>query len=511
MNIIKKKRKVAVIAGSDSDLLQIAQGINLLRIGKKRGLIDVHFIDTCSAHRNPLDLERLVEDCINSGVDVIITCAGKLAALFGVVDLTLLRNKYHNTSISVVAVPMKGDTQEATDAAILSAKQVPGSQFVYQGEFANDHTKAFEFAISGELPEIKLALPKPSVRRTIEQAYEFTRMKFPAGASYDAFIQRMEEFDLFHMYTGKTRETFQNFDFPELLFIYATDRISIFDIVMNTQIAQKGAVLTAATVRWLKGEFSDIPNHLVAWGSGILEYIPEKMRQGLNREELIHLMHNMIVVRKTKVFKVEAIIRGNLTGSGYKDYLKTGSVCGIQLPAGLVDGSELPEPIFTPSTKADYGQHDENISFEKMVEQIGAESANYIKEKSLEIFIRARKLAREAGIIIADTKLEFGVDLVTGEILLIDETFTPDSSRFWLEEEWLQALVEKITPPSLDKQPVRIEGEKAGIKTSNPDWIPGAALCEQTRQNYLRIISLLSHGLSLEQFQLKDMRVWKSE
>lgn len=331
-------------------------------------------------------------------------------------------------------------------------------------------------------------------------------IKFEGKASYDKIIKWLESRGFDHLNTGKTREMFSNPAFPELLFILATDRISIFDRVLDARIPMKGAVLTARTIDYLANTFSDIPNHLVAHGNGICKYLPSLMDDHVNITELQYLMKHMIVVKKTKVLKIEAIVRGNLTGSGYKDYIKNnGVVCGIQLPPGLVDGSEIPGgPIFTASTKADFGQHDENIPFNKVVEIVGQKNAEYIRDTALRVFSIAKDKAKADGIIIADTKFEFGID-ENENILLIDEILTPDSSRFWPKDKWLKAMEEGKTPPSLDKQLVRDACIAAGAK-SDPAWVPSSELITQTTNNYLEITELLG-GKSLETFWSENMGI----
>lgn len=330
------------------------------------------------------------------------------------------------------------------------------------------------------------------------------KVKYEGAASYDDIIRRFEACGLVHVNTGKTRETFINPEFPDLLYILATDRISIFDIVLNARIHMKGAVLTAMTVYWLTNVFHDVPHHLVDYGARIGAYLPAKLVGSLNDAERHYIMKHMLVVKKTEVLKVEAIVRGFLTGSGLKDYNKTGIVCGIELPTGLVDGSRLPDVIFTPSTKAEYGAHDENISFEKAVEIIGEGAANSVRDKAVYLYMKARGLAKNAGIVIADTKFELGVDK-DGNVILIDEVLTPDSSRFWPEEQWLIAMAEGKTPPSLDKQLVRDAGNAAGVK-NNHDWIPPIDLLTETSKRYQQIFKQLV-GKSLEEFWQENMGI----
>ncbi|MBU4217064.1 phosphoribosylaminoimidazolesuccinocarboxamide synthase [Candidatus Parcubacteria bacterium] len=330
------------------------------------------------------------------------------------------------------------------------------------------------------------------------------KVKYEGAASYDDIIRRFEACGLVHVNTGKTRETFINPDFPDLLYILATDRISIFDIVLNARIHMKGAVLTAMTVYWLTNVFHDIPHHLVDYGANVGAYLPAKLVSSLSDKERFYIMKHMLVVKKTEVLKVEAIVRGFLTGSGLKDYKKSGMICGIELPTGLVDGSRLPDVEFTPSTKADYGEHDENISFDKAIEIIGEGAAIFVRDKSKDLYIRARDLAKDAGIIIADTKFELGVDK-NGNIILIDEVLTPDSSRYWPEEQWLIAMAEGKTPPSLDKQLVRDAGAAAGVK-DNHDWIPPIGLLKETSERYQQIFKRLV-GKPLGQFWRENMGI----
>jgi phosphoribosylaminoimidazole-succinocarboxamide synthase len=497
-------RKIAVIVGSRSDFPKISAGINILRIAEAQGIIDLFPVEVCSAHRNPEKLRELMKKYTILGVDAVIACAGKLAALFGNID-SELRNVLKNNHTRVVAVPLKGSTEEATMAALYGATEVPNSQFIFKPEFFNNPKTAFKFAIEGELPKLILEDQKEAESFSVGEVYDLTRVKHHNMVAYAHVIGLLEMCGLIHLSTGKTRETFANPKFPEFLYILATDRISIFDIVLKALILHKGAVLTAMTVYWLKEVFKNIPNHLVAYGRDILEYLPcDNIKDLMGADGLIYLMKHMLVVKKAEVFKVEAIVRGYLTGSGLKDYNSCGVVCGISLPKGLIDGSKLPETIFTPSTKADYGEHDENIDFEKAARMIGYEKASYVRDKSLEIFAIAGQRALDADIIIADTKFEFGED-ADGNIILLDEVLTPDSSRFWPQDGRLKAMEKGLNPPSMDKQPVRNAGEKAGVKT-NHSWVPSVELCAQTTSNYLKIQHLLTKR-SLEDFWIDELGI----
>ena len=238
---------------------------------------------------------------------------------------------------------------------------------------------------------------------------------------------------------GKVRDIY-NID-DEHMLIVATDRLSAFDVILPDPIPGKGRVLTAVSNFWFDRMQHIIPNHL----SGLkLEDVVN------NSEECALLDGRAMVVRKLRPLPVEAVVRGYLTGSGWKDYQKIGAVCGISLPEGLQMAQKLPEPVFTPSTKAEQGAHDENIDFAKAVGLLGQPLAEQVRDASLRIYREAADFALERGIIIADTKFEFGLD-AKGQLYLIDEVLTPDSSRFWPVDEYRVG----ISPPSFDKQIVR--------------------------------------------------------
>jgi phosphoribosylaminoimidazole-succinocarboxamide synthase len=229
---------------------------------------------------------------------------------------------------------------------------------------------------------------------------------------------------------GKVRDIYEDRD---RLLIVATDRISAFDYILATGIPDKGRVLTQMTLFWLDFLRDVVPNHLL---STDVSALPAEFEG------------RSMWVKKAQMFDVECVARGYLSGSGWKDYVRTGSLCGIPLPAGLRESDALPEPIFTPATKAQSG-HDENIPYETVVNMIGAETASRLRDLTLAIYKKAAEYARSRGIIIADTKFEFGV--VNGEIILADEVLTPDSSRFWPAETYSPGGAQ----PSFDKQFVR--------------------------------------------------------
>lgn len=266
---------------------------------------------------------------------------------------------------------------------------------------------------------------------------------------------------------GKVRDIYE---VDDKVLVVATDRLSAFDSVLATPIPLKGVILTQMANFWFEYTKDLLPNHLIT--SELSE-----MGHGLD-EHTEMLAGRSMLVKRAEVLKVECVVRGYLVGSGYKEYTEKGSVCGIDLPRGLQNGSRLPEPIFTPSTKADRG-HDENISFEVAVDIIGQENAEKVRDASLAIYKAAAEYALSRGIIIADTKFEFGI--ADGELILIDEVLTPDSSRFWPEDSYTPGKAQL----SFDKQFVRDYLEAIGWD-KNP---PGPALPEKvtskTTEKYL--------------------------
>ena len=253
---------------------------------------------------------------------------------------------------------------------------------------------------------------------------------------------------------GKVRDIYDiNLNVLYIL-IVTTDRLSAFDVVLPTPIPGKGAVLTAMSNFWFNRTQAFIPNHLTC--------IPFSMVTS-DPNERMRLEGRAVVVRKCKTVPIEAIVRGYLVGSGWKEYRKSGTVCGIPLPAGLQEADRLPHPIFTPSTKAAVGQHDENISFDRAAELIGRDLAERVRTASLAIYKDAATYAIRRGIIIADTKFEFGLD-DNGTLRLIDEVLTPDSSRFWPADTYRPGS----NPPSFDKQYVRDWLEASGWDKKSP-------------------------------------------
>ncbi len=269
------------------------------------------------------------------------------------------------------------------------------------------------------------------------------------------------------IHRGKVRDLYE---VEDQLLMVATDRISAFDVVMPTPIPDKGKVLTQLSVFWFEFLKDLVPHHLIT--ADVEEFPPVCQPY---REEL-HL--RSMLVRKTEPLPVECIVRGYLAGSGLKEYRRSGTVCGIKLPAGLREADKLPEPIFTPSTKAQEG-HDVNITFEECVRLIGPELAEKVRHLSLAIYKKAAAYAEERGIIIADTKFEFG--LADGKLLLIDEVLTPDSSRFWPKEEYEPGRPQK----SFDKQFLRDWLEEIGWNKEPPAPELPPEIVEKTRARYL--------------------------
>jgi len=280
------------------------------------------------------------------------------------------------------------------------------------------------------------------------------------------------------LHRGKVRDIYK-VDVNKLL-VVQTDRLSAFDVILPDPIPGKGEVLTTVSNFWFQKLGHVIPNHL----TGIT---PESVVK--TEDERAQVQGRAFVVKKLKPLPIEAIIRGYLVGSGWKDYLKTGAVCGIKLPAGLREAERLPEPLFTPSTKAAVGDHDENISFEQVVELLGESRAREVRDATLKLYQEAADYAASKGIIIADTKFEFGED-DAGKLYLIDEALTPDSSRFWPADQYQVGS----NPPSFDKQFVRDWLEASGWDKRSPaPHIPQEVLqltADKYREALTKLISV---------------------
>ena len=273
---------------------------------------------------------------------------------------------------------------------------------------------------------------------------------------------------------GKVRDIY---DLGDKLLMVATDRISAFDYILEDEIPHKGAVLTQISLFWLEQLKDVIGNHLI---SADVADLPEQFKPYAD-----YLRGRFMLVKKAEMFPVECIVRGYLAGSGLKEYQKQGTVCGIQLPEGLVNSSKLPEPIFTPSTKAEIGDHDENISFERCAEILGEDAATQLRDLAIKVYSVARDHAAENGIIIADTKFEFGV--IDGQIILADEVLTPDSSRFWPGDAYESGRDQA----SFDKQYVRDWLNANWDRQGNPPHLPQEVI-ERTSQKYIAAYEMIS-------------------
>ena len=278
--------------------------------------------------------------------------------------------------------------------------------------------------------------------------------------------------------SGKVREVF---DLGDSFLFVATDRISAFDVIMPNGISRKGAALTSLSHFWFARTEGLVPNHLLAPAGARL---PESLQAHTEQ-----LAGRSMIVKKCQPLAIECVVRGYLAGSGWKEYQQSGTVCGIELPDGLVESSELAEPIFTPATKAEEG-HDENISFEQAAEIVGPEIAAQARELSLKIYLSAREFARTKGIIIADTKFEFG--LLDGELILIDEVLTSDSSRFWPADQYEPGRGQ----PSFDKQFVRDYLESLEWDKQPPGPSLPAEIVEKTQAKYFEAYERIT-GTSL--------------
>jgi phosphoribosylaminoimidazole-succinocarboxamide synthase len=274
-----------------------------------------------------------------------------------------------------------------------------------------------------------------------------------------------------HLHSGKVRDLYRLAD--GRLLMVASDRISAYDFVLESTIPDKGAVLTQLSLWWFEQLGDLVPNHIVSVD------VPDAVRG------------RAVVCEELEMFPVECVARGYLTGSGLADYRATGEVCGIALPGGLIDGSRLPEPVFTPATKAALGDHDENVSYDAVVATVGAERAAELRDLTLAVYDRAERIARERGIILADTKLEFGAR-PDGTVVLADEVLTPDSSRFWPADAWQPGRPQ----PSYDKQIVRdwLTSSASGWDRDSgaaPPALPGEVV-ERTRARYVEAFERLT-------------------
>ena len=279
------------------------------------------------------------------------------------------------------------------------------------------------------------------------------------------------------IYEGKVRDIYE-IDSAHIL-IVSTDRVSVFDVILPTPIPEKGIILNSVSNFWFEKFKSIVGNH-------IAEYRIDDIK--ISDEEYDEIEGRYVIAKKLKAFPVESIVRNYLIGSGYADYLSSGSICGIKLPGDLKMAAKLPELIFTPSTKAEIGDHDVNISIEKMIEILGEEYSISIKDISLKIFKDASKILKEKNIILADTKFEFGLS-ESGEITIMDEILTSDSSRFWLSESY----EEGISPVSLDKQFIRDYVKSISWNDTMPAPSLPEDIVEKTHEKYKDLKGILTN------------------
>jgi phosphoribosylaminoimidazole-succinocarboxamide synthase len=274
-----------------------------------------------------------------------------------------------------------------------------------------------------------------------------------------------------HLHSGKVRDLYEAPD--GLLLMVASDRISAYDFVLSTPIPDKGRILTQLSLWWFERLADIVPHHVVS-----TDVPPEYAGRAL-------------LCRRLAMYPVECVARGYLAGSGLAEYLAAGTVCGLPLPAGLVDGSALPDPVFTPATKAAMGEHDENVTFEQVASTVGADAATELRDTTLAVYRRARDIAAERGIVVADTKLELGRD-AEGRLVLGDEVLTPDSSRFWPAEQWQPGRPQ----PSYDKQFVRdwLTSPASGWDRASGEQPPPLPddVVERTRAKYVEAYERLT-------------------
>ncbi len=277
------------------------------------------------------------------------------------------------------------------------------------------------------------------------------------------------------IYSGKVRDLYE-IDNKTML-IVATDRLSAFDVILDEPIVGKGEILTQISNFWFQKLAHIMPNHFT--GQTVYDVLPENEARAIEQRA--------VVAKRLTPVKIEAVVRGYLSGSGWKEYQKSGTVCGIKLPEHLREAEQLPEVIFTPSTKAEVGDHDENISFEQCVEIIGADLAEQVRSKAIQLYSEAAAYAKSRGIIIADTKFEFGLD-ENGVLTLMDEVLTPDSSRFWAVETYEVGK----NPPSFDKQFVRDWLEQSGWNKQPPAPAVPADVLSKTVEKYREALAVLT-------------------
>jgi phosphoribosylaminoimidazole-succinocarboxamide synthase len=287
-----------------------------------------------------------------------------------------------------------------------------------------------------------------------------------------------------HVYSGKVRDLYvpheaASVEEADALLVVASDRVSAFDFVLEPGIPGKGELLTTLSLWWFD-RLGDVPNHLIA----------DHTIDGVERIPA-QVIGRAMLVKPLEMYPIECVVRGYLTGSGWAEYQQSQSVCGVPLPGGLQNGDRLPEPIYTPAFKAPQGEHDENISFERTVELVGADAAAQLRDASLDIYRRASAIAERRGLILADTKFEFGVDSATGELTLADEVLTSDSSRYWDAQSWRDGTTPAERMASFDKQIVRDWLAANWDKTGTPPELPEDVV-QRTAARYRELLERLT-------------------
>ncbi len=285
-----------------------------------------------------------------------------------------------------------------------------------------------------------------------------------------------------YLRSGKVRDLYAMRD--GRLALVASDRLSAFDVILPTTIPDKGRVLTGLSRFWFAETHGIVPNHLLPTDVDLSD----------------ELRGRVMICRRTDVIPIEAVVRGYLAGSGWKEYLAGGSVCGVPLPAGLVESDRLPQPIFTPATKAELGEHDENIDFATMAGLVGGELAERVRARAIALYTYAASVAEATGILLADTKFEFGIDPTTGELLLIDEALTPDSSRFWDAASYAPGRPQA----SFDKQYVRDWLDEQGWDRTEPGPALPDEVVSGTRARYVEAYERIT-GASFERYLREDV------
>ena len=417
-----RKPQVAVIMGSKSDRPladKVTTTLQRLGIGFETVIL--------SAHRTPEALVAYIRSAERRGIRIIIAIAGLAAHLPGVIAA--------HTLLPVIGVPVASGSLQGIDALLSITQMPPGVPVSSVGIDAGTNAALLAARmLQHENPSIQKALAH---YRESQKSSVLGLTPWVEPATGDALREtNLDRLPL--VKRGKVRDIY---DLGDRLLIVATDRISVFDVVLPTPIPGKGRILTAISAFWF-WKFNDlVPNHLISTRyTDLPGDLPERFP---------YLNGRIMIVRKLQVFPIECIVRGYLAGSGWAQYRETGRIQDVELPSGLRESDKLPEPIFTPTTKAAEG-HDQPLTFAEMIKQIGEENAHKLKERSLTLYKKAAAYAESRGIIIADTKFEFGYD-DEGNIFLIDEILTPDSSRFWPLESYQPGKPQ----PSFDKQYVR--------------------------------------------------------